>query len=101
MPIHSSRSLQLLKGGLVAYQLLDLLPAIVVFPCDPEEMTHTLQGPAGGGGRTRRASMGRPNRSSALRWISTDQLEQPQLNVVTVQNGLHPIIAAPRAAGEG
>jgi len=92
------RSPRLLKGGIVAYQLPDLLPTIVVFQYNPDEVTHTLQGkPSGGGGRgdAHRVS-GPPEQtfSFTVDIDAADQLERPAQNPVTLQNGLHPVIAA-------
>jgi hypothetical protein len=98
MPIGYPRSPQFLKGGLVAYQLPDLVPTIIVFQYNPEEMTHSLQGRAGGGGGRADALRvnGPPEQtfSFTMDLDAVDQLEQPQLSAVTLQNGLHPIIAA-------
>jgi hypothetical protein len=92
------RSPRLLKGGLVAYQLPDLLPTIIVFQYNPEEMSHSLQGRQGGGGGKADAQRvnGPPEQTFTFTMDldATDQLEQPQQNPVTLQNGLHPVIAA-------
>ena len=98
MPTGYPRSPRFLKGGLVAYQLPDLLPTIIVFQYNPEEMTHTLQGRQGGGGGRADALRvhGPPEQtfSFTMDLDATDQLEQPGQNPVTMQNGLHPALAA-------
>ena len=97
MPTGYPRSPRFLKGGLVAYQLPDLLPTIIVFQYNPEEMTHTLQGRQGGGGGRADALRvhGPPEQtfSFTMDLDAADQLEKPDQNPVTVQNGLHPAIA--------
>jgi hypothetical protein len=98
VPIGYPRSPRFLKGGLVAYQLPDLLPTIIVFQYNPEELTHSLQGRSGGGGGRADALRvaGPPEQTFTFTMDldATDQLEQPDQNPVTYQNGLHPVIAA-------
>jgi hypothetical protein len=98
MPSGYPRSPRFLKGGLVAYQLPDLLPTIIVFQYNPEEMTHTLHGRSGGGGGRADAMRvnGPPEQifTFTMDLDATDQLEQPGQNPVTLQNGLHPVLAA-------
>lgn len=92
------RSPRVQKGALVAYQLPALLPNIIAFQYNPDEVTHALHGRAGGGGGRGDANRvnGPPEEtfSFAVEIDAADQLEQPAQNAVTVQNGLHPIIAA-------
>jgi hypothetical protein len=98
MPTGYPRSPRFLKGGLVAYQLPDLLPTIIVFQYNPEEMSHSLQGRQGGGGGKADALRvnGPPEQTFTFTMDldATDQLEQPQQNPITLQHGLHPVIAA-------
>jgi hypothetical protein len=87
------------KGGLVAYQLPDLLPNIIVFQYNPDEVTHSLQGKpaAGGGGRGDVNRVNGPPEETFTFGVeidAADQLEHPGQNAITVSNGLHPIIAA-------
>jgi hypothetical protein len=92
------RSPRVQKGAIVAYQLPDLLPNIIVFQYNPDEVTHSLQGrPTGGGGRGDANRVNGPPEetfSFAIEIDAADQLEQPAQNTVTVANGLYPIIAA-------
>src|SRR3546814_8021469 len=53
------RSPRILKGALVAYQLPDLIPSIIVFQYNPEEVSRNLQGRSTTGGG--RGDAGRTN----------------------------------------
>ncbi len=92
------RSPKVLKGGIVAYQIPELVPTIVVFQYNPEEVTRSLQSGGGGGGGRGDANRvnGPPEETLSLsvEIDAADQLERPGENAVTVDNGLHPIIAA-------
>ena len=98
MPTGFVRSPRVQKGAIVFYQLPDLLPNIIAFQYNPDEVTHSLQGRAAGGGGRGDANRvnGPPEEtfSFAIEIDAADQLEQPAQNAVTVENGLHPIIAA-------
>src|SRR3546814_14566079 len=92
------RSPRILQGALVAYQLPDLIPSIIVFQYNPEDVSRNLQGRSTTGGG--RGDAGRTNGppsetiSLSVEIDATDQLEHPGENGVTVDNGLHPVIAA-------
>jgi hypothetical protein len=92
------RSPKVLKGGIVAYQLPELLPTIVVFQYNPDEVSRSLQARgAEGGGRGDANRVNGPPEETLTFSVdidAADQLEQPAQNGVTVGNGLHPIIAA-------
>ena len=98
MSAQSPISPQILKGALVAYQLPDLLPTLIVFQYNPEQVTRSLSGrtTSGGGRGDALRTDGPPQESISLsvEIDATDQLEQPQQNGVTVDNGLHPVLAA-------
>jgi hypothetical protein len=98
MPTGFIRSPRLQKGAIVFYQFPELLPNIIVFQYNPDEVTHSLQGkPGGGGGRGDAHRVNGPPEetfSFAVEIDAADQLEQPRENALTVENGLHPIIAA-------
>lgn len=98
MPSEFPRSPKVLKGGIVAYQLPELLPTIVVFQYNPDEVSRTLQARAAqGGGRGDANRVNGPPEESlsfSVEIDAADQLEQPAQNGTTVENGLHPIIAA-------
>lgn len=88
---------RLLKGGIVAYQLPDLVPAIVVFQYNPDEVTRSIRARGSGGGRGDANRVNGPPQETLTFTVeidAADQLEQPAQNAVTVNNGLHPIIAA-------
>lgn len=92
------RSPRFMKGGLVAYQLPELAPTIIVYQYNPDEMQRQLSlrgGSRGGRGDSSRVN-GPPQEtiSFTMDIDATDQLEFPGENAVTVENGLHPIIAA-------
>jgi len=92
------RSPKVLKGGLVAYRFPALLPTIIVFQYNPDEVSRSVQARAShGGGRGDAARVNGPPEetlSLAVEIDAADQLERPAEHALTVQNGLHPIIAA-------
>lgn len=92
------RSPKVLKGGLVAYQLPELLPTIIVFQYNPQEVSRSIQGrSAQGGGRGDANRVNGPPEETLTFTVeidAADQLERPGENALTVGNGLHPIIAA-------
>ncbi len=98
MPSEFPRSPKVLKGGIVAYQLPELLPTIVVFQYNPDEVSRSLQArSAQGGGRGDANRVNGPPEETltfSVEIDAADQLEQAAQNRLTVDNGLHPIIAA-------
>lgn len=92
------RSPRVMKGGLVAYQLPELTPTIIVYQYNPDEVQRQLRLRGGGGGG--RGDSNRVNGppeetlSFTLDIDAADQLEVPSENAITVRNGLHPVIAA-------
>lgn len=98
MPSEFPRSPKVRKGGLAAYRLPSLLPTIVVFQYNPEEVTRSIQSRAGGGGGRGDAQRtdGPPDETLTftVEIDAADQLEHPAQNGTTVAMGLHPIIAA-------
>jgi hypothetical protein len=92
------RSPKILKGGLVAYQLPDLLPTIIVFQYNPDEVSRELRSrSAQGGGRgDANRTDGPPDETLTftVEIDAADQLAEPNQNPVTLQNGLHPVVAA-------
>jgi hypothetical protein len=89
---------RVMKGGIVAYQLPDLFPNVIVFQYNPDEVTRSLQaGQSGGGGRGDANRVNGPPQetlSFSVEIDAADQLEKPGENAITVSNGLHPVIAA-------
>jgi hypothetical protein len=87
---------RILKGALVAYQLPELLPTIVVFQYNPEYLTRSLQGrTASGGGRgDAQRTDGPPEETISLtvEIDAADHLEQTDRTAIEV--GLHPVLAA-------
>jgi hypothetical protein len=98
MPSEFPRSPRLLKGALVSYRLPDLLPTIVAFQYNPEQLTRSLTGrTATGGGRgDAQRTDGPPEESISLtvEIDAADQLEHPAENGIAVAVGLHPTLAA-------
>lgn len=96
MPSEFPRSPRILKGAVVAYQLPDLLPTIIVFQYNPENLSRSLQArTASGGGRgDAQRTDGPPEESISLsvEIDAADQLEVRDGVATTV--GLHPAIAA-------
>lgn len=93
------RSPRLRKGGLAAYRLPSLLPTIIVFQYNPDEVSRSLTARGGQGsgarGESQRTS-GPPDETLTftVEIDATDQLESPTENAVTARMGLHPVIAA-------
>lgn len=87
---------KILKGALVAYQLPALLPTIIVFQYNPEQLTRSLAPrTAGGGGRgDMMRTDGPPEETISLsvELDATDQLEVRDGLATSV--GLHPALAA-------
>jgi hypothetical protein len=92
------RSPKILKGALVAYQLPDLVPTVIVFQYNPEQLTRSLtpRTASGGGRGDAHRTDGPPEETISLsvEIDAADQLERPEENSVTVSNGLYPVIAA-------
>ena len=93
------RSAKVLKGGIVAYQLPQLFPTIIVFQYNPDEVSRSIQmrGSSGGGGRGDANRVNGPPQETLTFTVeidAADQLERPSENGVVVENGLHPIIAS-------
>jgi hypothetical protein len=89
---------RVMKGGIVAYQLPDLFPNVIVFQYNPDEVTRSLQsGQSGGGGKGDVNRVNGPPTETLTFTVeidAADQLEKPGENAITVSNGLHPVIAA-------
>lgn len=98
MPASFPRSPRVLKGGIVAYQLPDLFPTVIVFQYNPDEVSRSIQGRSdSGGGRGDANRVNGPPQetlSFTIEIDAADQLERPIENLVTVVNGLHPVIAS-------
>jgi len=96
MPSDFPRSPKILKGALVAYQLPDLQPNVIIFQYNPEHLTRSLQArTATGGGRgDSQRTDGPPDETISLsvEIDAADQLEEQDAVATTV--GLHPVIAA-------
>lgn len=92
------RSPKIRKGGLAAYRLPSLLPTIIVFQYNPEEVSRSIQARgAQGGGRGEAQRTGGPPSETLTFTVeidAADQLEFPAQNAQTVSMGLHPAIAA-------
>ncbi len=92
------RSPRVLKGGLVAYRLPDLFPTVIVFQYNPDEVSRSLQSQgASGGGRGEANRVNGPPKETltfSVEIDAADQLEKPDENATTVENGLHPVIAS-------
>lgn len=90
------RSPKILKGALIAYQLPDLLPTVIVFQYNPEQLTRSLTGrTASGGGRgDAQRTDGPPDETITLtvEIDAADQLERA--DPLAVASGLHPTLAA-------
>lgn len=89
---------KILKGGLVAYQFPDLLPTIIVFQYNPDEVSRELRGRGalGGGRGDANRTDGPPDETLTftVEIDAADQLGETTPDAVTLQNGLHPVIAA-------
>ncbi|MGB3243257.1 MAG: hypothetical protein WBB25_01880 [Sulfitobacter sp.] len=89
---------RVMKGGLVAYQIPELAPTIIVYQYNPEEVQRQLRlRGGGGGGRGDSNRVNGPPEETITFTVdidASDQLESPAENTIAVENGLHPIIAA-------
>jgi hypothetical protein len=96
MPSDFPRSPKIFKGALVAYQLPEPTPTIVVFQYNPEQLTRSLQArTAGGGGRGEALRTDGPPEetiSLAVEIDAADQLERKDPLAMAI--GLHPTLAA-------
>src|SRR6185436_5556836 len=96
MPSDFPRSPKVFKGALVAYQLPEPTPTIVVFQYNPEQLTRSLQArTADGGGRGEALRTDGPPQetiSLAVEIDAADQLERKDPMALGV--GLHPTLAA-------
>ena len=93
-----TRTPRILKGALVAYQLPDLIPAVIVFQYNPEQLTRSLtpRAASGGGRGDANRTDGPPEETITLsvEIDAADQLEEPDQHGITVASGLHPALAA-------
>jgi hypothetical protein len=89
---------KVLKGALVAYELPDLVPTVIVLQYNPEQLTRSLQArTASGGGRgDSQRTDGPPEETISLNVEidAADQLERPAENSMVAAIGLHPALAA-------
>jgi hypothetical protein len=96
MPSEFPRSPKILKGALVAYQIPELLPTIIVFQYNPEQLTRSLRArtASGGGKGDAQRTDGPPEESISLsvEIDAADQLEAKEGTTAAV--GLHPALAA-------
>jgi len=98
VPSEFPRSPKIRKGGLAAYRLPSMLPTIIVFQYNPDEVSRSIQsrgGQGGGRGESQRTA-GPPSETMTftVEIDAADQLEFPSQNAATVALGLHPVIAA-------
>jgi len=90
------RSPKLLKGALVAYQIPELLPTIIVFQYNPEQLTRSLQARTASGGARGDAMRtdGPPEESITLK-VEIDAADQLEArDGIATAVGLHPVLAA-------
>lgn len=98
VPSEFPRSPRIRKGGIASYRLPSLLPTIIVFQYNPDEVSRSLKlrsSQGGARGESHRTS-GPPDETLSLtvEIDATDQLEFPAENGSVVEFGLHPVIAA-------
>lgn len=98
MPSEFPRSPKIRKGGLAAYRLPSLMPTIIVFQYNPDEVSRSLKlRGAEGGARGESQRTGGPPEETLTFTVeidAADQLEFPAENGGVVAKGLHPVIAA-------
>jgi hypothetical protein len=96
MPSDFPRTPKVFKGALVAYQLPEPTPTVIVFQYNPEQLTRSLQArTASGGGRGEaNRTDGPPEETISLsvEIDAADQLERKDPMSTTI--GLHPTLAA-------
>lgn len=88
---------RILKGAIVAYQFPELVPMVVVFQYNPEQLTRSLQPrQAQGGGRGEALRTDGPPDETiqvSVEIDAADQLEFPDENRTVATVGLHPVLA--------
>jgi len=98
VPSEFPRAPKIRKGGLAAYRLPSLLPTLIVFQYNPDEVSRSIRSrSAQGGGRGESQRVGGPPDETLTLTVAidaTDQLEFPGQNPEVVAMGLHPVIAA-------
>jgi hypothetical protein len=96
MPSDFPRSPRIFKGALVAYQLPALLPTVIIFQYNPEQLTRSLQPrTASGGGRGDANRTDGPPEETISLSVEIDAADQLELkDPVTTSVGLHPVLAA-------
>lgn len=96
MPSEFPRSPKVFKGALVAYQLPEPTPTVIVFQYNPEQLTRSLQARAASGGGRGEAyrTDGPPEETISLsvEIDAADQLEKKDPMATAI--GLHPTLAA-------
>lgn len=96
MPSEFPRSPKVFKGALVAYQLPEPTPTVIVFQYNPEQLTRSLQArSASGGGRGEAYRTDGPPEetiSLSVEIDAADQLEKKDPLATAI--GLHPTLAA-------
>lgn len=98
MPTEFPRRPKVRKGGLAAFRLPSLLPTLIVFQYNPDEVSRSLklQASQGGGRGESQRTSGPPDETLnfTIDIDAADQLEFPAENGTVVEKGLQPAIAA-------
>lgn len=96
MPSDFPGSPKILKGALVAYQLPQLFPTVIVFQYNPEQLTRSLTArTARGGGRGDAQRTDGPPEETITLTVEIDAADQLETrDGITLSLGLHPALAA-------
>jgi hypothetical protein len=87
---------RLVRGALLSYELLGIIPQVVIFQYNPETLTRTLQAQRTTDSSTEVRLTGPPVEEIQLKIEidAADQLEKPAENATTVALGINPQLAA-------
>jgi hypothetical protein len=96
MPSEFPRSPKVFKGALVAYQLPEPTPTVIVFQYNPEQLTRSLQArSASGGGRGEANRTDGPPEETISLGVEIDAVDQlEKKDPMAAAIGLHPTLAA-------
>lgn len=87
---------RLVRGALISYEPMGIIPQVVIFQYNPETLTRTLKAKRSGENSKERRLTGPPLEDITLKieLDAADQLEKPGENPSTVLLGINPQLAA-------
>lgn len=87
---------RLVRGALISYEPMGIIPQVVIFQYNPETLTRTLKAQRSGENSKEKRLTGPPQEDITLKIEidAADQLEKPGQNPSTVLLGINPQLAA-------